>query len=188
MSALSRKGWYFWKCSQKIAWENSWRSVTEKGLCVIEDCPFRGRCDVTLTVTGKNETKSTCAAHIFLLDVWVIITCDVYCANLKAKLQFVFILILNNWTLPVWLSVNRKFWLTWNKPVQQLIWRVQLLKWITIPDNRLFSLNKQNFKTCNSSKTLTDSSLMKKGYITQIVQKVWVSDNTPQFSLSFDYL
>lgn len=83
-------------------------------MCVIEDCPFRNRCDVTMTVTGQNETKSTCAAHLFLLHVLVIIriACDVYCVNMKAKLQCMFIHILNNWTLPVWRSVYRTFWLT----------------------------------------------------------------------------
>lgn len=67
-------------------------------VCVIEDCPFRARCDITVTVTKQNETKNMCAAHLFLLHVLVIIriTCNVYCANLKAKLQFMFILILND--------------------------------------------------------------------------------------------
>ncbi len=86
---------------------------------MIEDCPFRHRCDVTLTVTGKNETKSTCAAHLFLLHVRVIITCDVYCANLKAKLQFVFILIQNNWTLVI--SQQEILADYCNKPVRRVI-------------------------------------------------------------------
>ncbi len=113
-----------------------------------------------------------CAAHLFLLHVLVIIriTHDVYCANLKAKLQFMFILILNDWTLPVWISVYRKCWLTIAINLFSS-WRVQLLKLIMIPDNRLFFSTSRILKHATPLKPLLTHHLWRSDISLKLCEK-----------------